>query len=51
VVIVWLDLQPNAMYGNDEKFAEVLDSYLEKGIGPERIYTAAQMNQRLMKVR
>lgn len=43
---MWLDIQPNSMFGTDDKFAEVFDSTLEAEIGSDSLYTPAQMKQR-----
>jgi hypothetical protein len=46
VVLVWLDMQPNSMFGTDEDFAKLFDSVLEKELGADRIFTPALMKQR-----
>jgi hypothetical protein len=46
VVLVWLDMQPNAMSGTDSQFTALFDSILEQEIGAANIYTPAQLKKR-----
>jgi hypothetical protein len=45
VVLVWLDMQPNAMYGEDDHFVTLFDALLEKQIGSANIYTPDQIRK------
>ncbi len=46
MVLVWLDMQPNAMSGTDSQFTTLFDSILEQEIGAANIYTPAQLKKR-----
>lgn len=46
VVLVWLDMQPNAMFGTDSQFTTLFDSILEQEIGAANIYTPTQLKKR-----
>jgi hypothetical protein len=45
VVLVWLDMQPNAMFGEDDHFVTLFDALLEKQIGSANIYTPDQIRK------
>lgn len=50
MVVVWLDMQPNSMFGSDKQFAELFDKYLEDQIGADSIYTPSQLKEREVRV-